>query len=67
MTELEKDMAEVDAFLRLEDRKYKDKLKDDYAKDNNIPLLRIEYSRGKIELDKWKQLIGDKIKQINLR
>lgn len=67
MTELEKDMAEVDAFLRLEDRKCKDKLKDDYAKDNNIPLLRIEYSRGKIEPDKWKQLIGDKIKQINLR
>lgn len=55
----------MDAFLKLEDRQYKDKLKDDYAKDNNIHLLRIEYN-SKIELDKWKQLIVDKIKKIEI-
>lgn len=60
------DMDEVDAYLKLCDRQYKDKLKDDYAKDNNIPLLRIEYN-SKIDLDKWKQLILDKIKEIETR
>ena len=52
------------AMLRLQERKYKDKLKNDYAKSNGIHLLRIEYNRSKIELDKWKQLILNKIKEI---
>jgi hypothetical protein len=60
------DMDEVDAYLRLCDRQHKDKLKDDYARENNIPLLRIEYN-SKIELDKWKQLILDKINEIELQ
>lgn len=64
MTELEKYLAGIKANERLQDRQYKDKLKDDYAKENNIPLLRIEYSKGKIELDKWKKLIENKIKEI---
>ena len=42
-------------------------MKDDYAKFNNIPLLRIEYSDSKIELDKWKQLILDKINEIKTK
>ena len=64
MTDFDKEVADIDSFLRLQDRKYKDKLKDDYAKNNNIPLLRIEYSKGKIELDKWRELIQDKIRCI---
>jgi len=48
---------------RFEDRIKKDKLKNEYAKNNNIHLLRIEYN-SKIELDKWKQLILDKINEI---
>lgn len=67
MTDVERDMADIDAFLRLQDRKHKDKLKDDYAKFNNIPLLRIPYCNGKIELDKWKQFILDKINEIELQ
>ena len=67
MTELEKYLAEIEANEKLQDRQYKDKLKDDYAKDNNIPLLRIEYSNAIIELDKWKKLIEEKIKEINFR
>lgn len=63
MTELERDMADIDAEIRLYDRQKKDGLKDKYAKDNNIPLLRIEYN-SKIELDKWKKLISDKIEEI---
>ena len=63
MTELERDMADIDAEIRFYDRKRKDKLKDEYAKVNNTPLLRIEYN-SKIELDKWKKLISDKIEEI---
>ena len=63
MTELERDMANIDAEIRFYDRKRKDKLKDEYAKVNNTPLLRIEYN-SKIELDKWKKLISDKIEEI---
>ena len=66
MTELEKYLEEIKANERLQNRQRKDKLKNDYAKDNNIPLLRIEYVKGMVELDKWKKLIGDKIKEINL-
>ena len=66
MTELEKYLEEIKANERLQNRQRKDKLKDDYAKDNAIPLLRIEYVKGMVELDKWKKLIGDKIKEINL-
>ncbi len=64
MTDFEKDMAELDALIRYEDRKYKDKLKNYYAKNNNIPLLRIEYNQSKIELDKWRELIQGKIRCI---
>ena len=67
ITELEKYLAEIKANERLQDRQYKDKLKNDYAKDNNIPLLRIEYVNGIVELDKWKKLIEEKIKEINFR
>lgn len=63
MNELERDMADIDAEIRFYDRKRKDKLKDEYAKVNNTPLLRIEYN-SKIELDKWKKLISDKIEEI---
>lgn len=58
----EKDIAY--AKKRLEETQYRDKLKNDYAKFNNIPLLRIEYRKSKIELDKWKQLILDKINEV---
>ena len=64
MTELERGMAELDAEIRFYDRQRKDKLKDEYARDNNIPLLRIEYNKSKVELDRWKQLILDKIGEI---
>ena len=67
MTELEKYLEEIKACERLKDRQYKDGLKNDYAKDNDIPLLRIEYSKGKIELDIWKKLIEYKIKEITLK
>ena len=50
------------AILKLEDRIRKDKLKDDYAINNNINLLRIEYNNGKVDIQKWEQLIKDKIK-----
>ena len=66
MTELEKYLAKIEANERLQNVQYKDKLKDNYAKDNNISLLRIEYVNGIVELDKWKKLIEDKIKEINL-
>ena len=66
MTELEKYLEEIKANERLQNRQRKDKLKNDYAKDNNILLLRIEYVKGIVELDKWKKLIEDKIKEINL-
>ena len=66
MTELEKYLAKIEANERLQNTQYKDFLKDNYAKDNNIPLLRIEYFNGIVELDKWKKLIEDKIKEINL-
>ena len=66
MTELEKYLEDIKANERLGNTQYKDKLKDNYAKDNNIPLLRIEYVNGMVELDKWKKLIEDKIKEINL-
>jgi very-short-patch-repair endonuclease len=66
MNDFERSMAEVDAAIRLDDRKHKDKLKDEYAAKNNIPLLRIEYNNGKIELDRWKQLILDKIEIIEI-
>ena len=64
MTDFKRDMAEVDSFLKLYDRQRKDKLKDSYAKANGIPLLRVEYNNSKIELDKWKKLISDKIEEI---
>ena len=64
MIDAEKDLAKLEAKIRLKDRKHKDKLKDDYAKNNNIPLLRIEYNNGKIELDKWRELIQSKIRCI---
>ena len=67
ITELEKYLADIEANERLQNTQYKDKLKDNYAKDNNIPLLRIEYSKGITELDKWKKLIEDTIKEINFR
>ena len=67
MSDFERDMAEVDSFLKLYDRQCKDKLKNDYAKANNIPLLRIEYKNSKIELDRWKQMILDKIIEIELQ
>lgn len=54
---------EKDAFLKLCDRLRKDKIKNKFAKENNIPLLRIEYN-SKIELKKWEQLIMDKIESI---
>ena len=65
--ELEKYLAKIEANERLQNVQYKDNLKNDYAKDNNIPLLRIEYVKGIVELDKWKKLIEDKIKEINFR
>lgn len=64
MTDFKRDMAEVDSFLKLYDRQRKDKLKDSYAKANGIPLLRVEHNNSKIELDKWKKLILDKIEEI---
>lgn len=66
MTELEKDMAKLDAEIRFYDRQRKDRLKDEYARDNNIPLLRIEYNNGKIELDEWKEIILDEIIRLEL-
>ena len=66
MTDIEKDMADIDAEIRFYDRKHKDRLKDDYAKNNNIPLLRMEYFKGKIELDKWRELVLDKIGYIEI-
>ena len=67
MTQKERDMAELDAFLKLNDRQCKDKLKDDYAKVNNIPLLRIPYHNNKRDLVKWKQLVLDKINTLELQ
>ena len=64
MSQYEKDMAELDAELRFYDRQRKDKMKDDYAKKNNISLLRIDYSDSIINTEKWKQLILDKIEEI---
>ena len=66
MTDFEKDIADLDSFIRLHDRKHKDKLKDDYAIKNNIPLLRITYSKSKKEVDKWSELILDKIMEIEI-
>lgn len=41
--------TEIDS---LKDRKYRDKIKDDYCKTNNIPLIRIPYTKlGKITID----------------
>ncbi len=57
------DMDEIDAYLRLYDRRHKDKMKDDYAKDNNIPLLRIPYY-SRIDKDEWKMIIEEKIKEL---
>ena len=64
MTDEEMEVARENADVRLQDRMYKDKLKDDYAKNNNIPLLRIPYYNANIELDKWKELILNKINEI---
>ena len=52
------------AISNLEDRIRKDKIKDDYAINNNINLLRIEYNNGKVDIQKWEQLIKDKINEI---
>lgn len=67
MTEKERDMEKLDAEIRFHDRQRKDKMKDKYAKDNNIPLLRIDYRDGKIKLDKWKHLILNKINYIQTK
>ncbi len=64
LTELEKYLESIKASERLQKAQYRDEIKDDYAKENNMPLLRIEYNRGKVELDKWEKLIKDKIKEI---
>ena len=37
----------------------------EYAKANNIPLLRIPYYNSKIELDKWRELVLNKISEIS--
>lgn len=52
------------AISNLEDRIRKDKIKDDYAINNNINLLRIEYNKGKVDIQQWEQLIKDKINEI---
>lgn len=54
-----------EAENKFKDKQRKDELKNSYATLNNIPLLRIEYNKGRRELDKWKQLILNKIKEMD--
>ena len=67
MTEKERDVEKLDAEIRFHDRQRKDKIKDKYAEDNNIALLRIDYRDGKTKLDKWKHLILSKINYIQTK
>lgn len=64
MTNEEIEIVKTEALLKLQDRQRKDRLKDDYAKNNNINLLRIEYNNSKIELKKWKKLISNKVRNL---
>lgn len=65
-TQQVKEKAEADAFLNLQKRKKVDKIKDDYARVNNIHLLRIEYNSRQREIDVWRKLVLDKVEEIKL-
>lgn len=51
---------------RLKSTQYRDKLKDSYAIDKGIHLLRIKYNYTNRDIKLWKQLILDKINEIKL-
>lgn len=58
------DIATREAEERYIQRVEYDRIKNEYAKTNNIPLLRIDYSDGKIRRELWKDVVLEKINTI---